>query len=113
MNDVTKLEKKLIEAGKRDKPSDKVPYAFEKRIMAVLQTLPTPDLWTVWAGPLWRATVPCLALMMILAVWSFAPGTSQAPQQPQPAVASSSINLPQEMDNTVLAAIDQTADQFE
>jgi len=94
---VVDLEKKLIRVARRDRPNDKVPYAFEKRIMAFLMPLPTPDCWGLWAGALWRAAVPCLALMLVLAAWSWAPGSKP----------SSSDNLSQDMDNTVLAAIDQ------
>src|SRR2546421_13105335 len=94
---VVDLEKKLIEAARQDPPSDKVPYAFEKRIMAFLGPLPTSDCWGLWAGALWRGAVPCLTLMVLLTVWSFVPGAMPLP-------ASS---LSQEMDNTVLAAIDQ------
>ena len=94
---VVDLEKKLIQAAKQDRPSDKVPYAFEKRIMAVIRPLPTPDSWSLWAGALWRGAVPCLGLMLLLSVWSFVPGVNPTP----------SNNLSQEMDNTVLAAIDQ------
>jgi hypothetical protein len=100
---VVDLEKKLIQAARREKPSDKVPYAFEKRIMAFLEPLPTPDCWGLWAGALWRAAVPCLILVLVLTVWSIAPAGNP----------SSSSNLSQDMDNTVLAAIDQTADQLE
>ena len=99
---VVDLEKKLIRAARQDKPSDKVPYAFEKRIMAFLEPLPTPDCWGLWAGALWRAAVPCLALMLLLTAWSFVPATTP-----------SSDNLSQEMDNTVLAAIDQAPEQPE
>jgi hypothetical protein len=100
---VVDLEKKLLSVARRDRPSDKVPYAFEKRIMALLSPLPTPDCWGLWAGALWRAAVPCLALMALLAVWSLAPHSP----------ASNSENLSQEMDNTVLVAIDSTAEQAE
>jgi hypothetical protein len=100
---VVDVEKKLIQAARQDKPSDKVPYAFEKRVMTFLRPLPTPDCWGLWAGALWRGAVPCLALMLLLTVWSFAPSSSQP----------SSSNLPQEMDNTVLAAVDQVAEQSE
>jgi len=92
----------LIQAARQDKPSDKVPYAFEKRIMAFLRPLPTPDCWGLWAGALWRGAVPCLALMLILTVWSVYPSNP-----------SSNENLSQEIDNTVLAAIDQTPEQAE
>jgi|SRR4051812_18992457 len=94
---VVDLEKMLIKAARQERPSDKVPFAFEKRIMELVRPLPAPDSWGLWASALWRAAVPCLALMVALSVWSFVPRTS----------APASSNLPQDMDNTVLAAIDQ------
>jgi len=94
---VVDLEKKLIRVARQNRPSDNVPYAFEKRIIAFLRPLPTPDCWGLWAGALWRAAVPCLALMLILTAWSLAPGSK----------SSTSDSLSQDMDNTVLAAIDQ------
>ena len=94
---VVDLEKMLIKAARREQPSDKVPYTFEKRIMALLRPLPTPDHWALWAGALWRACVPCLVLMLLLTLWSIVPRTNASP----------SSNLSQEMDNAVLAAIDQ------
>jgi len=97
---VVNLEKMLMRAARQEQPSDKVPYAFEKRIMALLRPLPTPDSWSLWAVALWRAAVPCLALMLLLTAWSFVPSTNP----------SNSGNLPQEMDNTVLAAIDQVVE---
>ena len=100
---VVDLEKKLFQAARQDKPSDKVPYAFEKRVMTFLRPLPTPDCWGLWAGALWRAAVPCLALMILLAVWCFVPASN----------ASSQDNLSQELDNTVLAALDQGTEQSE
>ena len=100
---VVDLEKKLLSVARREKPSEKVPYAFEKRIMALLSPLPTPDCWGLWAGALWRAAVPCLALMVLLAVWSLAPRSPVATTE----------NLSQDMDNTVLAAIDQSTEQTE
>src|ERR1043166_806938 len=94
---VVDLEKMLLKAARLERPSDKVPYTFEKRVMALLQPLPTPDRLSLWAAALWRAAVPCLVLMLLLSVWSFVPRTNASP----------STNLPQEMDNAVLAAIDQ------
>ena len=97
---VVDLEKKLIQAARQDRPSDKVPYAFEKRIMAFLRPLPTPDCWGLWAGALWRGAVPCLLFMLVLTAWSFVPASNP-----------SSGSLSQEIDNTVLAAIDQVTEQ--
>src|SRR5438445_13532496 len=94
---VVDLEKKLIQAARQDRPSEKVPYAFEKRIMAFLRPLPTPDCWGLWAGALCRPAVPCLALMVLLTTWAFIPGVKHLP--------ASDLSLV--IDSTVFAAIGQ------
>lgn len=63
--DLIELEKKLLAAGRATRPSDRVPLAFEKRIMARLKERPL-DLWASWSGILWRASVPCLAVVIVL-----------------------------------------------
>jgi hypothetical protein len=94
--DLDKLQQKLIAAARTDRPSDRVPYAFEQRIMARLRAVPALDDWALWSRALWRAAAPCIAVMLFLSAWSwFAPG------------ASSSTDLSQEIENTLLAAVDQ------
>lgn len=68
--DLPKLHRKLVAAARADVPSDRVPYAFEKRIMAHLKALPPVDGWALWGGALWRAAVPCVAVMLTLGVWA-------------------------------------------
>lgn len=60
---------KLMGAARSNPPSDRVPYAFEKRIMARLAGQKPVDLPTWLAHQLWRAVVPCFAVMMLLGVW--------------------------------------------
>jgi hypothetical protein len=94
---LTELQRKLIAAARATPVSDRVPYAFEKRVLALIATQPVADFWGVWAGALWRAAAPCVAIMLLLAAWAaFAPGTN-AP----------SSDLSQEFENTLLAAADQ------
>ena len=64
------LQKKLLAAARGNPPSDRVPYAFEKRIMARLQSQPMADIAGLWARALWRAAVPCMAVTVMIAVWS-------------------------------------------
>jgi|SRR5437870_1187488 len=91
------LERKLIAAARAHPVSGKVPFAFEKRIMAHLRARPVLDEWSLWSRALWRAAAPCLAIMLLLSAWSlFAPGG-----------ATSSNDLSQEFENTVLAVVDQ------
>ena len=65
----------------REVPRDeRVPYAFEKRIIAHLRSAPELDTVTLWARGLWRAAAPCLAIMVVasLVSISFSPETPES-----------------------------------
>ena len=95
------LEKKLIAVARANPPSLHVPLAFEKRIMALISGCPVYDLWADWAKGLWRAAAPCVAVMLVLSAWAFfRPANHQNP----------SVDLAQQLDNTLLAAVDQNSD---
>jgi hypothetical protein len=94
---LAELERKLIAAARANPQSERVPYAFEKRIMASLAARPIADDWALWARALWRAAAPCVAIMLLLGAWSFFD-----PQGSTPAG-----DLSQELENTLLAAVDQ------
>jgi len=64
------LQKKLLAAARTNPPADQVPYAFEKRISALLKSRPEDPL-SLWARALWRAAAPCAAVMLVLGIWSF------------------------------------------
>ena len=64
------LHSKLIAAARANQPSDQVPYAFEKRIMAHLASGPRVDLLGDWSAALWRAAVTCLAITLLTGAWS-------------------------------------------
>jgi hypothetical protein len=91
----SQLERKLLAAAKAHPPSDAVPYAFEQRIMARLRQVPVPDAWAAWAGALWRAAAPCVAVAILFGVWSAF--------TPEPATAST--DLSQQLEQTVLASV--------
>ena len=94
---LAELERKLIAAARANPPGDRVPYAFEKRIMARLAARPAVDHWALWGRALWRAAAPCVAVMLLLGAWSFfAPQTS-----------TSATDLSQQLEQTLLAAVDQ------
>jgi hypothetical protein len=65
------LRQKLLSTARAHPPSDRVPYAFQKRIMARLVQPPVLDFTALWASALWRAAAPCIALALLLGVWSF------------------------------------------
>jgi len=93
---LVELERKLITAARANPPSDRVPYAFEKRIMARLAAGPVVDGWAWWARALWRAAAPCAAIMLLLGAWSWL-----APQTSPP---TSDLSL--QLEQTLLAAVE-------
>lgn len=95
---LTELQRKLLAAARSNPPSDTVPYAFHTRVMAQLRSRPIPDGWALWASALWRASVPCVAVMVILTAWTFF-------ASPKPAAG----DLSQDFESTVLAAANQQA----
>ncbi len=64
------LEKKLWAAARALPPSEQVPYAFEKRIMAALAAPVAVDVWALWSRLLWRAAAPCVGIMLAVSVWA-------------------------------------------
>lgn len=64
------LEKKFFALARALPPSDHAPYAFEKRIMAQLKSPVAIDVWALWSRLLWRAAAPCIAIMLLLSVWT-------------------------------------------
>jgi len=92
------LEKKLIAAARTHSPDDSVPYAFEKRVMALLITRAATDQMAVWVRGLWRAAASCVALVMLLGLWAFL----------SPSASSNNDDLSQNFENTMLASVDQS-----
>jgi hypothetical protein len=67
---MAELQKKLFAAARANPPSDDVPYAFEERIMAQLTAKPAFDILASWNRTLWQAAAPCVAVMLLLGVWT-------------------------------------------
>ena len=88
------LHQKLISAARNNPPAEIVPYAFEKRIMALLPRSPVADIWGLWAHGLMRAALCCVAAAVLLGTATF----FLPPKQPD--------NLSQEFESTLLAAVD-------
>ena len=93
------LQKKLIAAARVNPPGDGVPYAFEKRVMALLASRATTDHLVLWVRWLWQAAVSCAAIALILGVWVCFSPTSNAGAE----------DLSQNFESTLLAAVDQSA----
>jgi hypothetical protein len=93
------LQKKLIAAARTEVLDDRVPYAFEKRITALLASRVAPDNLALWVRGLWRAAVSCVAIALLCGAWTFL--------NPATATASTSDDLSQSFENTLLASVDQ------
>jgi hypothetical protein len=92
----TELQKKLIGAARAHTPEDRVPYAFEKRIMALIPTIQPTDSAVLWVRGLWQAAVSCAAIALLCGAWSFFnPATNI------------SDDLSQNFESTLLASVDQ------
>jgi hypothetical protein len=63
------LQNKLITAARATPPNDRVPYAFEKRVMARLAESVRVDLLGAWSAALWRGAMACLVVTMISGAW--------------------------------------------
>jgi hypothetical protein len=99
------LRQKLLAAARSQPPADRVPYAFEQRVLARLERPPLGDVVADWAQALWRAAAPCLAIALLLSIWSFVATqgllTHANGAQPE--------DLAQHFEQTMLAAV--TADE--
>jgi hypothetical protein len=96
---LTALERKLIAVARASAPDERVPYAFEKRIMARLAGVAPLDLAGLWGRALWRGAVPCVALALLLCAWSLWQGRA----------GSVGGDFPKEFENVVLIAADQSS----
>ena len=98
---LAELERKLMAAARSTPFSDRVPYAFEKRIMAHITARPALDRWALWGKALWQAAAPCVAIVLLLGVWTIISPDS-----------GSSTDLSQDFENTMLAAVDQNGESW-
>jgi anti-sigma-K factor RskA len=90
------LQQKLTAAARHQPPDDRVPYAFEKRITALIAERSESARRAFWARGLWRAAVSCVALAVVCGTVSFL----------TPEVADNGNDLSQDLENTLLASAD-------
>jgi hypothetical protein len=91
------LQKKLIAAARLQAPDERVPYAFEKRIMALIADRAVADRWAVWTRGLWRAAISCATVALFCAALSLL--------LPHP--KENGGDLSQDFENTLLASAEQ------
>jgi anti-sigma-K factor RskA len=94
---LVELQRKLIAAARANVPGDHVPYAFEKRVTALLASRVAPQNLDWWVRGLWRAAVSCAAVAVLCGAWSLF----------TPRITTNSTDLSQDFENTLLASVDQ------
>ena len=95
---IAELQKKLLAAARANPPGDRVPYAFEKRVTALLAARTATDPLALWVRGLWRAAVSCMAIALLLGAWAFF----------NPTASTKADDLSQNFENTLLASVDQS-----
>jgi hypothetical protein len=96
---LSELNRKLIAAARATPPDERVPYAFEQRIMAQLAGKKAMDSWGHWGQALSRAAVLCVGCIILLAAVSlYLP-------------AGNLESLSQDVEQTIFAAVDNNVDQ--
>ncbi len=94
---LAELQKKLTTAARLQKPDDRVPYVFEKRIMALIAERAAASGRVLWARGLWRAAVSCVVVAVVCGtVALFTPDARDGGN-----------DLSQDFENTLLASVDQ------
>ena len=94
------LHKKLISAARATVPDDHVPYAFEKRVTALLASRVAAKNMDVWVHGLWRAAISCTAIALLCGVWA-----ALSPVATPTTTATD--DLSQNFESTLLASVDQ------
>ena len=69
------LQTTLLKTARNDPPSDRVPYAFEQRVMARLIASPGRDVLAEWTSAFWRAAWSSMAVAAVLMALNFATPT--------------------------------------
>jgi anti-sigma-K factor RskA len=93
---LAELQKKLTAAARLKTPDERVPYVFEKRIMALIAERTAVARRVLWARGFWRAAVSCLAVAAVCGtVALFAPDAHDGGN-----------DLSQDFENTLLASAD-------
>ena len=94
---LAELQKKLIAAARTNVPGNQVPYAFEKRVTALLVSRVAPEDMDLWVTGLWRAAISCVAISLVLGALVFFGSTP----------ATTSNDLTQSFEQTLLASVGQ------
>ena len=94
---VAELHRKLIAAARLETPDDRVPYAFEKRVMAHITARAQAVRQSAWAAAFMRAAFSCIVVAGLFSAWTLL----------SPSGTPVADDLSQDLQNTLLASADQ------
>jgi hypothetical protein len=77
---LAELERKLIAAARTKVTDDRVPFAFEKRVMTRLQSPAGTDELAWWGRALWFGASACAAVTLAVSAWNFSPDAGDSEQ---------------------------------
>jgi hypothetical protein len=92
---LAELQSKLLAAARRGS-DERVPYAFEKRVMARLGAVRRTDEWALWARALWSGAAVCTGITLVIGAWSWSPGNDSHP----------ALSFAQDLEQTILVSVD-------
>ena len=70
---LAKLQSKLVAAARAQAPDDRVPYAFETRVMARLRAPAKTDELAWWGRALGFGACACAAATLAIGAWTYSP----------------------------------------
>lgn len=111
MDSEEKMLNRVLEASSKVKPSGRVPYAFENRIRARISEEPVAGTLLAWSQGLWRAVVPCLALMALAVIWEAAPPTESEAPAPNTAAQPAEEEVIAEVEDLMQLALETTENE--
>lgn len=86
-----RLQRTLLDAARQATPSDRVPYAFEQRVMAKLRAVKADPL-AIWSSWLWRSAMSACALAVVAGAVNFSQADFPA-EETEPALELASTYL--------------------
>ena len=92
-----KLHAKLIRAARATPPDERMPYAFEQRVMAHLRSSNQLDPASAWVGSFWKSAMACAGIAMLACAWTLLP------------VQGQDTSLADDLDATVVASLPEDA----
>ncbi|HZI33815.1 MAG TPA: hypothetical protein VFF11_15860 [Candidatus Binatia bacterium] len=96
---LAELQKKLTAAARLQPPDERVPYAFEKRVMALIAARRMTERWAAWTRGLWQAAISCVVVALLCGALSwFMPDSTDN---------GGNKDLSQDFENALLASADQ------